>query len=188
MPAARSTSGAGKNGGGAKRSARRKPKKAAATAATAGESAAVAGRLADLADDVSPGVVSPRDLVVLTRDRIQEILDDAAARGRVTRTDANALASELVRKGRQQTEDLLADLEQLVGRGRGQIESATDRVLRTVGGTPSVPIAGYDELTSAQVRERLPALAPAELRRVGEYERRHANRKTVLDAVDRALA
>lgn len=206
MPAARSTSG-GKKGTGAKSDkGSAQPKQAKSPAKTKGgdgEAASVAEQLTTLADDVSHGNVSPRDLVVLTRDRIQEILDEAAERGRVTRTDANALVSELVRRGREQTDDLLADLEQLVERGRGQIESAAgrarrsgsvdrivrgaDRARRTVGVGPSFPVIGYDELTSAQVRERLDKLTPAELRRVRDYERRHANRKSVLATIEKLL-
>jgi polyhydroxyalkanoate synthesis regulator phasin len=146
----------------------------------------------------------PLSLVMLTRDRIQETLDDAAQRGRVTRSDANDLVAELVRRGRQQTDDLLAELEQLLGRGRGQLDSATkrarrtepvdrlvrtaDRARRTVRVGPSFPILGYDDLTAGQVTERLSDLKPADLRQVGEYERRHANRKSVLDAVAKGLA
>ena len=50
------------------------------------------------------------------------------------------------------------------------------------------PILGYDDLTAAQVTARLEGLAPAELRKVREYERRHANRKSVLAAIDKAIA
>jgi len=144
------------------------------------------------------------DLVMLTRGRIQETLDEAAERGRVTRTDANMLVAELVKRGRQQTDDLVKDVEELIGRGRGQLESATrrarntdsvdrivrgaDRARRTVGVGSSFPIPGYDELSAAQVQERLDGLRAPELRNVRDYERRHANRKTVLEAVERALA
>jgi polyhydroxyalkanoate synthesis regulator phasin len=148
-------------------------------------------------------IIRPLGLVVLTRERIQEILDDAAARGRVTRSDANELAAELVNRGRQQTDQLLADVERLLGRGRQQLGSATirarrsesldlllrsaDRARRTVGAGQSFPILGYDELTAAQVQSRLDGLSPAELRKVRDYERRHANRKSVLGAIDRSL-
>ena len=71
------------------------------------------------------------DLMMLTRERIQETLDEAAERGRLTRTDANDLVSELVRKGRQQTDELVGDFEQLVGRGRDQIGSAAQRARRS---------------------------------------------------------
>jgi polyhydroxyalkanoate synthesis regulator phasin len=147
-------------------------------------------------------IIRPLDLVMLTRDRIQETLDEAAERGRLTRTDANELVSELVRRGRQQTDDLLADFEQLVGRGRDQLGSAAkrarrsdpvdqlvraaDRARRTVG-VGSFPISGYDDLTTSQVTARLDSVSPAELRKVRDYEARHANRKSVLEAIDRKL-
>jgi len=148
-------------------------------------------------------IIKPLGLVVLSRERIQEVLDDAAERGRVTRSDANELVGELVNRGRQQTEQLLSDAERLLGRGRQQIGAATmrarrsesldlllrsaDRARRTVGTGQSFPILGYDELTATQVQGRLDGLAPAELRRVRDYERLHANRKSVLAAIDKQL-
>ncbi len=148
-------------------------------------------------------IIRPLGLVMLTRERIQETLDDAAERGRVTRSDANALAAELVRRGREQTDDMVAELEQLVGRGRSQLGSATrrarrsdpvdqlvrvaDRARRSVGVGSAFPISGYDELTASQVTARLDALSPAELRRLRDYESRHANRKSVLDAIENTL-
>ncbi len=159
--------------------------------------------LASLIDQLVNRIIRPLDLVMLTRDRIQETLDEAASRGRLTRSDANDLVTELVRRGRQQTDDLLADFDQLVGRGRGQLGSAAqrarrsdpvdqlvraaDRARRSVGVGSSFPISGYDELTTSQVAARLEPLSPAELRRVRDYEARHANRKSVLDAIEKAL-
>jgi polyhydroxyalkanoate synthesis regulator phasin len=149
-------------------------------------------------------VINPLGLVLLTRERIQETLDEAAARGHLTRSDATELAAELVRRGRLQTEELLSDTERLIVRGREQFESAgvrsrfsggvdrivrtADRARRTVALGPSFPILGYDDLTAAQVNSRLKGLSGADLRRVREYERRHANRKSVLEAIERALA
>jgi polyhydroxyalkanoate synthesis regulator phasin len=148
-------------------------------------------------------IIKPLGLVVLSRERIQEVLDDAAERGRVTRSDANELVAELVSRGRQQTDQLLTDAERLLGRGRQQIGAATmrarrsesldlllrsaDRARRTVGSGHSFPILGYDELTATQVQGRLDGLSPAELRKVRDYERRHANRKSVLAAIDKQL-
>ena len=156
-----------------------------------------------LAEQLVNRIIKPLGLVVLTRERIQEVLDDAAERGRVTRSDADELATELVSRGRQQTELLLSDVERLLGRGRQQIGAATirarrsesldlllrnaDRARRTVGTGQSFPILGYDELTAAQVQGRLDGLSPAELRKVRDYERRHANRKSVLAAIDKQL-
>ena len=122
----------------------------------------------------------PLDLVMLTRERIQDTLDDFARRGRLTRHDANELVAELVRRGRDQTEDLWGELESLVG-------SATRRARRAVVPGGAFPIEDYEDLTAAQVVRHLAGLTPTDLRRVREYERRHANRKTVLDAVEKAL-
>jgi polyhydroxyalkanoate synthesis regulator phasin len=165
--------------------------------------------------DALASSVSQLNLMMVSRDRIQDVLDDAVRRGRVTRDDANEMVSDLVRRGRRQTDDLMKDLEQLLGRSREQIEDATgdarkqarkgatrarrqpsvDRVLREVdrgrraaGLPPSFPILGYDDLSAAQVADRLADLSPAELRKVRDYERRNANRKSVLSAIEKALA
>ena len=53
---------------------------------------------------------------------------------------------------------------------------------------PSFPILGYDDLTAAQVVSRLESLTPAELRKVRDYERRNANRKSVLDGIETKLS
>lgn len=168
------------------------------------EESARAG-LAGLVEQLTNGIIRPLDLVMLSRERIQDTLDEAAERGRLTRSDANDLVSELVQRGRQQTEDLLSDLEDLLGRSREQIGSATKRtrisapverlvrggagrVRRTVAAGSSLPIAGYDDMTARQVEVRLAGLTPAELRKVREYERRHANRKSVLAAIERRLS
>jgi hypothetical protein len=62
-----------------------------------------------------------------------------------------------------------------------------DQARRAGGIGPSFPITGYDDLTVAQVQSRLADLSPAELRKVRDYERRHANRKMVLAAIAEKL-
>jgi polyhydroxyalkanoate synthesis regulator phasin len=161
--------------------------------------------------DALASSVSQLNLMMVSRDRIQEVLDDAVHRGRVTRDDANDMVADLVRRGRRQTDDLMKDLEQLLGRSREQFEDASadarkrasrarrqppvDRVLREVdrgrraaGLPPSFPVLGYDDLSAAQIGDRLADLSPAELRKVRDYERRNANRKSVLTAIEKALA
>ncbi|HEY5319147.1 MAG TPA: hypothetical protein VIJ20_14250 [Solirubrobacteraceae bacterium] len=180
-------------------SAKASPTKRAPRTSTGPPKQAPAG----VGEQIAGGVTRPLDVVVLTRDRIQDTLDDFALRGRVTRDDANELVAELVRRGREQTDDILSEFEQLLDRGRDQLESATkrarrtdpvdrlvrtaDRARRTVGVGPAFPILGYDDLTAGQVRDRLAGLTPPELRKVRDYERRHANRKTVLEAIEKAL-
>jgi polyhydroxyalkanoate synthesis regulator phasin len=202
MPAPKSPSGGsrGSSGKTSTSSTTRRRRKPASNDGRAGVTDGIAG----LAEQVTNGVLKPLGLVVLTTERIQEVLDDAAERGRLTRSDANDLVAQLVSRGRQQTDQLLSDVERLIGRGRPQLNPASrgsrwsesidllvrsaDRARRSVGVGQSFPILGYDDLTAAHVQARLEGLSPAELRKVREYERRHANRKTVLAAIDKALA
>jgi polyhydroxyalkanoate synthesis regulator phasin len=153
-----------------------------------------------LAEQLVERILRPLGLIVLSRERIQETLEEAAERGRVTRSDANELAALLVQRGRQQTDELLADLDRLLGRGRESANSlarrsrsvdrlvrGADRARRSVGVGSSFPIIGYEDLTAVQVRQRLGDLNRSELRRVRDHERRHANRKSVLTAIEKRL-
>jgi polyhydroxyalkanoate synthesis regulator phasin len=142
--------------------------------------------------------LDPREVIVVTRERLQEALDEAVERGRMTRDDAGALLTELVQRGRKQTDDLRDDIEALLTGARTttrrSVSGSAERVLREVdrarraaGVGPSFPILGYDDLTAAQVTDRLGDLTPAELRKVRDYEKRNANRKSVLAAVEQKL-
>ena len=124
--------------------------------------------------------------LMLPRDRLRETLEDAVRRGRITRDDADELVDRLVALGRAQTDDTLARLERLTGPARGAVKQV-DRARRAVGGGRGFPIADYDDLTAAQVINRLQHLEPADLRKVAEHERRNANRKMVLAAVEKRL-
>jgi polyhydroxyalkanoate synthesis regulator phasin len=198
VPAARSSSSSGrskssgtrKQGAGSKgASTRRRP-----PAAPASSARGVADGLATLAEQLANRILTPLDAVLLTRERIQETLEEAAEGGRITRSDANDLVAELLSRGRQQTDDLLGGRFGAATKRARKIESVdrivrgADRARRSVGVGPSFPILGYDDLTAGQVQSRLAGLSPADLRRVRDYERRHANRKSVLAAIERALA
>ena len=146
------------------------------------------------ADDAIRRLAGLRDAltksVMLTGDRIQEVVDDAVKRGRMTRSDAEDLVQRLIALGRKQTEDLIGDVEQLLGRGA---TTGGDRVLRHVDkarravGIGTFPILGYDDLSAGQITERLSDLTPAQLRKVRDHEKRNANRKSVLQAIERKL-
>ena len=88
---------------------------------------------------------------------------------------------------RDDAADLLAEIL------RRAISAPADRVIREVkkvaGGVvdDGFPIADYDDLTAAQIVSHLGGLDNPQLRRVRDYERRNANRKTVLAAVDQKL-
>ena len=166
--------------------------------------------VADFREALTERLVEPLNLVMLTRDRIEETVEEAVTRGSMTRDAAQDLIAGLLERGRRQTTDVLSDLEQLLGRGRGdvaararrqvgdatakargagdQVLAQADRARRVAGVGPSFPILGYDDLTAAQIQGRLDTLTPAELRKVRDYERRNANRKSVLDAIESKLA
>jgi polyhydroxyalkanoate synthesis regulator phasin len=114
-------------------------------------------------------VLNPLDAMVITRERLQDSLDDAVRRGRMTRDDASDLLAEIVRRA------ISAPAERVM------------REVRRVTGEDEFPITDYDDLTAAQVVTRLTDLEAPELRRVRDYERRNANRKTVLSAVEQKL-
>jgi len=167
-------------------------------------------------DALIAGLGMMRDLlargIVITGDRLQESVDELVKRGRMTRADAEELVANLVQIGRLQTQDAIAELESLVERSASQTRKAararvtrvavaarhapgTDRAMRAVdrarraAGVGSLfPISGYDELTAAQVKARLSDLSPAELRKVRDHERRNANRKSILAAIEKQLA
>jgi polyhydroxyalkanoate synthesis regulator phasin len=139
-----------------------------------------AGKVAAARDRIVRSVLAPLNAVLLTRRHIEEVLDDAVTRGRMTRSDAQEMAQSLLSRSARATDDFLSDVERMLGRGGDELEAApvSERGL---------PIAGYDDLSAAQVQDRLDGLTPAELRRLRDYEQRHANRKTVLDRIDRKL-
>ncbi len=190
-------------GAGAKRERPSSPSKAAQQRPS-GDSEDFNANLSAFRDFLQRGMEGPLHLVMLTNERIQEVVDEAVDRGRMSRADAEELAQEMVKRGRQQTTDLLADFEHLLGRGRGGLETAAtaarksqpaDRVLREVDrarraagiGHP-FPILSYEDLTAAQIADRLDDLSAAELRKVRDYERRHGNRKGILSAIETQLA
>src|SRR5919201_3944195 len=92
--------------------------------------------VADLRNALTRGIINPLNLVMLTRDRIEEVMDDAVSRGRVTADDDQTLAQDLINRGRKQTNDVLKDLDSLLGgarstdaasRARRQVSEATAR-------------------------------------------------------------
>jgi polyhydroxyalkanoate synthesis regulator phasin len=135
--------------------------------------------------------------LTLTTERLQETVDDAVRRGRMTRKDAEELLATLVSAGKAQTEALLAEVESLLGRGNGGVREraaeSSDAVLRTVDrarrrvGVGTFPILNYDDLTAAQITKRLGSLGAPQLRKVRDHERRTAGRKSILAAIQRQL-
>ena len=118
---------------------------------------------------------------------------DIADRVLLSRSGLTRLVDRLVELGRQQTDDVLTVIERLVP-GGGSVARAVRQMERSRrggdgdgDGEGELAIAGYDELTAAQVTAKLEGLSAADLRAVREHERRNANRKSVLAAVDKRL-
>jgi polyhydroxyalkanoate synthesis regulator phasin len=149
--------------------------------------------------------------ITISRERLQEVVDDAVRRGRMTRGDAEEMVGRLVTRGRDQAEDLLSQLERVLaqvreapGRAKQQVGDravrarkravkAVDKPLagadrmRRAARVPGFPITAYDQLTIRQIDRRMQELSLAELRRVRDYERRNKGRKSLLRSLDRRL-
>jgi len=175
-----------------------------------------ASRSADRADK---SVEAFRDAlersITLPRERIQEVVDDAVKRGRMTRDDANDMVSKLVSRGRQQSEEMVKELEALLEQARKQVERSTSKARKQTKGTAgkvakrardaadeplaqidkvrrkagvgNFPITGYDELTASQINRRLGDLSKPELRKVRTYEKNNKARKSIIAKIDKAL-
>jgi polyhydroxyalkanoate synthesis regulator phasin len=100
-----------------------KPKKAAPKKSTAKKPAPKASARPTVGLDKS--IAQFRDSlehsVTLSRERIQEVVDDAVKRGRMTHGDAEKMIGELLKRGRKQTDSLLTELEKLVRQARRKL-------------------------------------------------------------------
>ena len=201
-------------------SAAKSPKRTAAKRKPAAAKPRTSASTARSADRADKSVEAFRDAlersVTLSRERIQEVVDDSVKRGRITRGDANEMISMLLARGRKQTEDLVAELERLLEGARGEVggrakaardragkaagrvaKSArvkadeplaqADKLRRRAGVGSSFPILAYDDLSVAQVRSRLDDLGRPELRKVRTYESNNKARKGILDDIERRL-
>jgi polyhydroxyalkanoate synthesis regulator phasin len=149
--------------------------------------------------------------ITISRERLQEVVDDAVKRGRMTRGDAEEIVGRLATRGREQAEDLLSQLDRLLS----QVRDVPDRARKEVGGranvarkravkaadkplarvdrvrrtarVPGFPITAYDQLTVPQIDRRLQDLTREQLRKVRDYERRNKSRKGLMRELDRKL-
>jgi polyhydroxyalkanoate synthesis regulator phasin len=147
--------------------------------------------------------------VTISRERLQEIVDDAVRRGRMTRADSEELVGRVLSRGREQAEELLGQIEPLIsdsaiGRARRDVESkvrgtarkARNRADEPLAGAdrlrrrarlPGFPITAYDQLTVPQINRRLADLSTDELRKVLDYETGNRKRVGVVRAIERKL-
>ena len=193
--------------GGAARGRQQKAQKAAKSASrTATKPAKAAGveakTVAEFREALRKNLIKPTGMVLLTRDRIEEALQKS---GKLSAKDARGIAGDLVKRGRKETDDVLKDLESLLDKGRRDVSkratkargralhaaspaiAQADKARRAAGVGSKFPISLYDDLKVGEIKTRLGDLSPAELRKVRDYERRNANRKGVLSAIESKL-
>jgi polyhydroxyalkanoate synthesis regulator phasin len=127
--------------------------------------------------------------VTISRERLQEVVDDAVKRGRMTRGDAEEMVSRLATRGLELAEELLSQLDGLLSQTVALVDkplASVDRVRRGAR-VPGFPITAYDQLSIRQIDRRLQELSPQQLRKVRDYERKNKARKGLLRALDRKL-
>jgi hypothetical protein len=61
---------------------------------------------------------------------------------------------------------------------------AEERVLGSVTREEDLPIPGYGRLGITEIRQRLHALSRSDLAVIEDYERTHAGRRTILEAIE----
>jgi polyhydroxyalkanoate synthesis regulator phasin len=73
-----------------------------------------------MASDTDPSLQAFRDAleksVTISREKLQEVIDDAVRRGRMTRGDAEEMLGRLLTRGREEAEELLRTAEPLLSR------------------------------------------------------------------------
>ncbi len=193
--------------GGAARARQQKSQKAAKTASRAAakpaEAAGVEAKtVAEFREALRQHLIKPSGMVMLTRERIEEALSKS---GKLSPKEARGIAGDLVKRGRKETNDVLKDLEGLLEKGRRDVSkragsargravhaaspaiARADRARRAAKVGSSFPISLYEDLNVGEIKTRLADLTPAELRKVRDHERRNANRKGVLSAIESKL-
>ena len=123
----------------------------------------------------------------------QEVLDGTAREVRHQAESNRSLTQELVERAERQRGAYQTLVEQSVDaymdllyapfsyykRGLRVVEDELDRA--------TFPIAGYDELTVAEISKFIDGLTAAQIREVREYEKRNKNRETLIEQFDRKL-
>jgi polyhydroxyalkanoate synthesis regulator phasin len=114
--------------GGQARGRQQKAQKQARTVASAATGEFSGKSVAEFRQALTTNLIRPLEMVMISRSRIEDALDEVVKRGRMTRDDATQLGQALFTLGRQQTDDVMKDLEQLLGRGRNRLEVRTGDV------------------------------------------------------------
>jgi hypothetical protein len=162
---------AAKKGGQARGRQQKARKAATGTARTAGRGARGAGveakTVAEFREALRKNLIKPMEMVLISRDRIEEVLGEAVDQGRVTARDAQRITSGLVKRGQGQTTDVLRDLENLFERGRGEVRGRTTGARKAASGAAAKARKEASGARGRAARKASPALAQVDKARRG---------------------
>jgi hypothetical protein len=131
--------------------------------------------LSDLTDDIKNFL----DDDVLDRSRDTE-RDVRRASRNLTRDDSRgSRRSGRSSGGGSDREQEIAELRRAVKTLIGKVNALADE-----GPGDDLPIAGYDDLTVAEIGDKLGSLTQADLEKIDRYERAHSNRTTLTSRID----
>lgn len=138
--------------------------------------------------------------VVLSSDRVQSVFEDAVLRGRMTRRDAEELASSLVALGRDQALELRGEVDALATSFTSKVAATVDPLSKRRkkkqqddegDGDAAEPAASASSATpdpstmsAKDVIALVTTLSPADLATLREQEAAGKARATVLKAID----
>jgi polyhydroxyalkanoate synthesis regulator phasin len=162
------------------------------------------------------GVLAYVGAVALTGDQVMETLNRLARRGEQATHGVRSQVRQTLRtvreevvEGQEQLADVRLDItsrrDQLletlniptqtsvlelnaqIARLAAQLDELRATLRRREAQVPAEPLPGYDKLNADAIIDRLPKLEEPALLALRAYEQQHANRVTVLRAVERAL-
>jgi hypothetical protein len=162
---------AAKKGGQARGRQQKAQKAASSTARTAARGARGAGveakTVAEFREALRKNLIKPMEMVLISRERIEEVLGEAVDQGRVTARDAQRITTGLVKRGQRQTSDVLKDLENLLERGRSEVEGRTAGARKAASGAAGRARKEAAGARGRAVRTASPALAQVDRVRRG---------------------
>jgi hypothetical protein len=126
-------------------------------------------------------VFGPLGVALAVRDHLPELAAEGRAELDRQVRAARMIGTFVVAQARREVEKRLASTS-------AATVASTDTEAPDAEGSdatePVFPIDGYDGLTAADVLKRLAGLSAEDLRIVGDYERAHRNRRTVLGRIE----
>ena len=124
-----------------------------------------------LVDDVVRTAVDGADTYDVSRTGAARDLKRAGRAARQAGTEAARETAAEVRGSARQARKIPG-----VARAEGEIKGV-------VASESDLPISNYDSLSAEEIIAKLPELSQIDISKIDAYERRHANRKTVLDRI-----